>query len=127
MSDAPMPGTRNTEEAEEARSPVSHQWLIAILLVAFYYADATTISVSYADSATTLRYLESKKVDYRVPDSLNIRNMPTMGAGFAKGVPDPRAHLVLESWQGTKDRIKIYRWYGNSAPGVLASSQSVKE
>jgi hypothetical protein len=92
-----------------------------------YYADATIIIFPYADSATAVRYLESKNVDYIVLDSLNIRNMPTMGEWFNRGVPDPRAHLVFDSGQGTKDEIKIYRWDGSSAAGVLASSQAVKE
>ena len=92
-----------------------------------YYADATIIIFPYADSATALRYLESKNVDYIVLDSLNIRNMPTMGEWFNRGVPDPRAHLVFESGQGTKDQIKIYRWDGGSTARVLASSPAVKE
>jgi 4-amino-4-deoxy-L-arabinose transferase-like glycosyltransferase len=92
-----------------------------------YYADATIIIFPYADSATALRYLESKNVDYIVLDSLNIRNMPTMGEWFSKGVPDPRAHLVFESGPGTKDQIKIYRWDGSRTARVLASSQAVKE
>ena len=92
-----------------------------------YYADATIIIFPYADSATALRYLESKNVDYIVLDSLNIRNMPTMGEWFIRGVPDRRAHLIFESGQGTKDQIKIYRWDGNKTAKVLASSQAVKE
>jgi 4-amino-4-deoxy-L-arabinose transferase-like glycosyltransferase len=92
-----------------------------------YYADATIIIFPYADSATALRYLETKNVDYIVLDSLNIRNMPTMGEWFNKGVPDPRARLVFESGQGTKDQIKIYRWDRSSTARVLASSQAVKE
>jgi 4-amino-4-deoxy-L-arabinose transferase-like glycosyltransferase len=92
-----------------------------------YYADATIVIFPYADSATALRYLETKNVDYIVLDSLNIRNMPTMGEWFNKGVPDARAHLVFESGRGTKDEIKIYRWDGSSAAKVLASSQAVKE
>lgn len=92
-----------------------------------YYADATIIIFPYADSATALRYLESKNVDYIVLDSLNIRNMPTMGEWFMRGVPDPRAHLVFESSQGTKDQIKIYRWDGGITARVLASSEAAKE
>jgi 4-amino-4-deoxy-L-arabinose transferase-like glycosyltransferase len=92
-----------------------------------YYADATIIIFPYADSATALRYLETKNVDYIVLDSLNIRNMPTMGEWFNKGVPDSRAHLVFDAGQGTKDEIKIYRWDGSSTAKVLASSQAVKE
>jgi len=92
-----------------------------------YYGDATIIIFPYADSATALRYLEAKNVDYIVLDSLNVRNMPTMGEWFSKGVPDQRAHLVFESGQGTKDQIKIYRWDGSRAAKVFASSQAVKE
>jgi hypothetical protein len=92
-----------------------------------YYADTTIIIFPYADSTETLRYLESKDIDYIELDSLSIRNFPTLAEWFAKGVPDPRAHLVFESGQGTKDQIKIYRWDANGAPGVLASSQAVKE
>ena len=108
-------------QAPEAKKMLGFEGRVA------YYADATIIIFPYADSATALRYLESKNVDYIVLDSLNIRNIPTMGEWFAKGVPDPRAHLVFESGQGTKDQIKIYRWDGSSAPRVLASSQAVKE
>jgi hypothetical protein len=89
-----------------------------------YYGD---IIFPYADSATALRYLESKNIDYIVLDSLNIRNMPTLGEWFTKGVPDPRAHLVFQSGQGTKDEIKIYRWDASGPARVLASSQPVKE
>lgn len=92
-----------------------------------YYADATIIVFPYADSATVLRYMESQNVDYIVLDSLNVRTMPTIGEWFNKGVPDPRAHLVFESGQGTRDQIKIYRWDGSSAARTLASSQAVKE
>lgn len=92
-----------------------------------YYADATIIIFPYTDSGTALRYLETKNVDYIVLDSLNIRNMPTMGEWFNKGVPDSRAHLVFNSGQGTKDEIKIYRWDGSSTAKVLAGSQAVKE
>lgn len=92
-----------------------------------YYADATIVIFPYADSTTALRYLETKNIDYIVLDSLNVRNMPTMGEWFTKGVPDPRAHLVFDTGPGTKDEIKIYRWDGNNSHGVLASSQAVKE
>src|SRR5260370_27798960 len=85
-----------------------------------YYADATIIIFPYADSATALRYLESKNVDYIVLDSLNIRNMPTMGEWFTRGVPDPRAHLVFESGLRTKDPITLSRSDGTSVPPVAA-------
>ena len=92
-----------------------------------YYANATIIIFPYADSATAVRYLETKNVDYIVLDSLNIRNIPTMGEWFTKGVPDARAHLVFDAGQGTKDEIKIYRWDGSSTAKVLRSAQAVKE
>src|SRR5260370_29223715 len=88
-----------------------------------YYADATIIIFPYADSATALRYLESKNVDYIVLDSLNIRNMPTMDAWFTREVTHPRAHLVFESGLGPEDHIKIYRWNGSIRARVCATSQ----
>ncbi len=92
-----------------------------------YYADAAIIIFPYADSAETLRYLESRQIDYIELDSLSTRNFPTLNDWFTNGVPDPRAHLVFQSTQGSKDQIKIYRWNGNGTPAVLVSSQAVKE
>ena len=92
-----------------------------------YYADAAIIIFPYADSAETLRYLESKQIDYIELDNWSMRNFPTLDDWFTNGIPDPRAHLVFQSTQGSKDQIKIYRWDGNGTPGVLVSSQAVKE
>jgi 4-amino-4-deoxy-L-arabinose transferase-like glycosyltransferase len=92
-----------------------------------YYANATIIIFPYADSATTLRYLESKNIDYIALDSLNARNMPTLGEWFEKGVPDPRAHLVFQSSEGSKDRIKIYRWDKTGSDKITQNLRAPKE
>lgn len=92
-----------------------------------YYAGATIIIFPYADSATTLRYLESKHPDYIELDTLNSHTIPLFAQWFQDGIPDPRAHLVFQTMAGTKDQVKIYRWGDSDAPGNLASSRMVKE
>jgi len=92
-----------------------------------YYADAAIIIFPYADSAETLRYLESKQIDYIELDNWSMRNFPTLNDWFTNGIPDSRARLVFQSRQGSKDQIKIYRWDEKGTPGVLVSSQAVKE
>jgi hypothetical protein len=92
-----------------------------------YYADTTLIIFPYADSATTLRYLESKQVEYIVLDSRHIAMMPTLGQWYEKGIPDQRAQLVYESTQGTEDRIRIYHWDDSRSAAGLASASAVKE
>jgi len=91
-----------------------------------YYADSTFVIFPYADSATTLRYLESKHIEYVVLDSQNIRTNPTFGQWYANGIPDSRAHLIYQSTQGADDRVQIYRW-DDSGTNTLSASQSVKE
>jgi len=216
MTDAPMPGNRNAEGAEEARSPVSYKWLMAILLVAFFLrlgfllhftpvisgdgceyirmgielrdgkpltgsfdwpetmygtlypvliAGVSKLGLSAEHAAYLLsllfgtglvfaafllaRYVYGTRVGYLAAALFAVFPIFVGLSGsvfnetiyltiwlfgiywsiraLAKGVPDPRAHLVFESGQGTKDQIKIYRWDGSSAPRVLASSQAVKE
>ena len=94
-----------------------------------YYANATVIIFPYADPATTLRYLESRNIDYVVLDSEGARYLPTMGQWFQGGIPDARAHLVYESTQGTEDKIKIYRWdsTATAANHMAQVSEAVKE
>jgi 4-amino-4-deoxy-L-arabinose transferase-like glycosyltransferase len=92
-----------------------------------YYADTTLIIFPYADSTTTLRYLETKRVEYIVLDSRHTAMMPTLGQWYEKGIPDSRAQLVYESTQGTEDRIRIFSWNDPRAVGYLASSSAVKE
>jgi 4-amino-4-deoxy-L-arabinose transferase-like glycosyltransferase len=92
-----------------------------------YYANTAIIIFPYANSAETMKYLESKQIDYIELDSLSMRNFPTLSDWYANGVPDPRAHLVFQSTQGSKDQIKIYRWDAGGAPGEIVSSQAVKE
>jgi len=92
-----------------------------------YYAGATIIIFPYADSATTLRYLESKNVDYIELDSLSLHTMPVLAQWFQYGIPDPRAHLVFQSNEGTKDQVKIYRWDGLGVRSSTSDAQVAKE
>jgi len=92
-----------------------------------YYANCKIIIFPYADSAATLHYLDSKNIDYIVLDSLSMRNMPTLNQWFQNGVPDPRAHLVFQSTEGSNDVVKIYSWDSSRTAGNLASPSSLKE
>ena len=91
-----------------------------------YYADTTLIIFPYADSATVLRYLEAKPVDYIVLDSQNARSNPTFGQWYDNGIPDHRARLVFESSEGTEDHVRIYSWNSGSAD-TLVSARGVRE
>ncbi|HKT46185.1 MAG TPA: glycosyltransferase family 39 protein [Candidatus Acidoferrales bacterium] len=92
-----------------------------------YYADASIIIFPYADSAETLRYLDSKNIDYIELDSLSTPYLPALADWYQHGVPDPRAHLVFQSTQGSKDIIRIYKWDHTAAAANAASSTSAKE
>lgn len=87
-----------------------------------YYANGTLIVFPYADSATTIRYLESKHVEYVALDSLDSEAVPTLGQWFKNGVPEPGAQLVYESTQGNQDRIRIYRLVSQPVRTVAAGS-----
>jgi 4-amino-4-deoxy-L-arabinose transferase-like glycosyltransferase len=91
-----------------------------------YYAGATIIIFPCADSTETLRYLESKNIDYIVLDSLSAHNLPTFAQWYENGVPDPRAHLVFQSNEGNKDTIRIYKWDNNAAFSA-GNTSGVKE
>ena len=91
-----------------------------------YYANGTLIVFPYADSATTIRYLESKHVEYVALDSLDSNAVPTLGQWFQNGVPEPGAQLVYESTQGDQDRIRIYHLVPQPVRTV-AASKSPKE
>jgi 4-amino-4-deoxy-L-arabinose transferase-like glycosyltransferase len=93
-----------------------------------YYSGGTNIIFPYADSATTLRYLDSKNIDYIVLDSMDVRSVPTLGQWFANGVPDSRAHLIYESTEGSStDRIRVYSWDGSRISKNATSSRTEKE
>jgi len=93
-----------------------------------YYSGGTNIIFPYADSATTLKYLESKNIDYIVLDSMDVRSVPTLGQWFANGVPDSRAHLIYESSEGSSsDRIRVYSWDGSRLTSNRTSSAAEKE
>jgi hypothetical protein len=85
-----------------------------------YYANTTLIIFPYADSATVVRYLEAKPVDYIVLDSQNVRSNPTFGQWYENGIPDHRARLVFESTEGTEDHVRIYSW--NAAASTSAET-----
>jgi 4-amino-4-deoxy-L-arabinose transferase-like glycosyltransferase len=93
-----------------------------------YYSGGTNIIFPYADAATTLKYLESKNIDYIVLDSMDVRSVPTLGQWFANGVPDSRARLIYESTDGSSsDRIRVYSWDGSRISTNATSSRSEKE
>jgi hypothetical protein len=92
-----------------------------------YYAGATLVTFPYADSDTTLRYLRSKQVEYVVLDSQNMHALPTLAQWFVSGIPDPRAHLIYESSEGSEDRVKVFRWDNSVATANLPASGPVKE
>jgi hypothetical protein len=93
-----------------------------------YYSGGTNIIFPYADSATTLRYLDSKNIDYIVLDSMDVRSVPTLGQWFTNGVPDSRARLIYESTEGSStDRIRVYSWDGSRISKNATSSRTEKE
>jgi hypothetical protein len=89
-----------------------------------YYANGTNIIFPYTDSATALRYLESKNIDYVVLDSEGVRVLPAMGQWHSNGIPDQRAHLIFKSTEGTDDQIEIYSW---DKSGTQISASQLKE
>jgi hypothetical protein len=92
-----------------------------------YYANTTLIIFPYADSATVLRYLEAKPVDYIVLDSQNVRSNPTFGQWYENGIPDHRAGLVFESTEGTEDHVRIYSWNAKASADTLLSTRGLRE
>lgn len=92
-----------------------------------YYAGATLVTFPYADPDTTLRYLQSKQVEYVVLDSQNMHAVPTLAQWFVNGIPDPRARLVYESSEGNEDHVKVFRWDTSVATANLSAPGLVKE
>jgi len=75
-----------------------------------YYAHGTKISLPYAESSQTLRYLDLNRVDFVVLDSYYATGLPEVADWIRNGVPDSRAYLVYKTGTDITNTVEIYRW-----------------
>lgn len=75
-----------------------------------FYAEGTLLTLPYADSATCLRYIESKTPDFIVLKDRNPAVRPFLAGWLRDGIPDPRAKLIYESGDTPGTRLRIYAW-----------------
>ena len=86
-----------------------------------YYSSSTLVQFPYGEPSQTLRYFDSRNVDFFVLEGYYSRSLPTIGEWFSHGIRDPRAKLLYDSGGPLDQRVEIYRWErANSA--ALASS-----
>ena len=81
-----------------------------------YYSSSILVQFPYARPAQTLRYFDSRNVDFIVLEGAYSSSFPTIGEWFNQGIPDPRAELLYDSGGPLKTRIEIYRWQRTGAP-----------
>jgi 4-amino-4-deoxy-L-arabinose transferase-like glycosyltransferase len=75
-----------------------------------YYSSSILVQFPYAEPSPTLRYIETKNVDFVVLDGHFSKAYKTIAEWMAQGIPDSRAQLVYDSGGPMDDRIEIYRW-----------------
>jgi 4-amino-4-deoxy-L-arabinose transferase-like glycosyltransferase len=85
--------------------------LIAVRAAVFpYYAKGTLINLPFGDSQATIRYLDRRKVDFVVLESLFLQPLPMLAKWLADGIPDPRAQVIYDKTNTSGERVVIYRW-----------------
>jgi 4-amino-4-deoxy-L-arabinose transferase-like glycosyltransferase len=84
-----------------------------------YYSRSVLIQFPYAGPSQTLRYFDSRDVEFIALEGYYSKAFPTIGEWFTHGIPDPRAQLVYDSGGPLEHRIAIYRWQraGSAAAG----------
>jgi 4-amino-4-deoxy-L-arabinose transferase-like glycosyltransferase len=90
--------------------------IACVATIPTYYAKGTVVGLPYAESSQTLRYLDSRNVDFIVLDSHYVSNFPVLSDWIKHGIPDQRAQLIYEAGADVNNRVAIYRW--EKPPGV---------
>ena len=80
-----------------------------------YYAGADLLYLPYATSDVALRYVAKRKPDYIVLMGAPKAYLPYTAQWFDVGIPDARARLVYDDSTSAEERLKIYRWAGDSS------------
>jgi len=75
-----------------------------------YYAQGTLVGLPFAESARTLRYVDSKNVDFIEVDSHFSSDSPEVADWVEHGIPDKRAQPIYEVGTSPNKKITIYRW-----------------
>jgi 4-amino-4-deoxy-L-arabinose transferase-like glycosyltransferase len=92
-----------------------HTWVMDTGVQVAYYAGADMIYLPRATSDLALRYIAARQ-----PSFIVLHSGTTEGAlayaprWFDSGIPDKRAILVYDQGAPPQERIKIYRWVGDS-------------
>jgi 4-amino-4-deoxy-L-arabinose transferase-like glycosyltransferase len=75
-----------------------------------FYSSSTLVQFPYGGPSQTLRYFDSRNVDFIALEGHYSNSFPTIGQWFVHGIPDPRAQLVYDSGGSIENRIEIYHW-----------------
>ena len=75
-----------------------------------YYAEGSLLSFPFAQSLTSLRYIEAKSPDFIVLKGHQVGSRPYMEEWIRNGIPDGRAELIYEKGDALEEKIIIYRW-----------------
>jgi hypothetical protein len=84
--------------------------IACVATIPSYYTKATVVQLPYAESSQTLRYLDSRNVDFVVLDSHYVGSFPVLSDWIKYGIPDRRAQLIYQAGIDVNNRIAIYRW-----------------
>jgi hypothetical protein len=76
-------------------------------LVAFY-GGGVLVPFPWTDSATALRYIDHRNIDYLVVRQVDNKRRPYLGAWF-DAVPDARFELV-KAFDSETGVTRLYRW-----------------
>jgi len=75
-----------------------------------FHAGAKYVPFPYSDSATALRYVDKKKVDFIVLRESDRSSRPYLPHWFENGVPDRRAQLIYRRETPTFGKTIIFKW-----------------
>ena len=70
-----------------------------------YYADGTLLSLPFADSSVSLRYVEMKEADFIILKGHERRWRPYIEEWIRNGIPDKRAELIYEVGKTLDEKV----------------------
>jgi hypothetical protein len=117
-------GNSEFREAMRTDRKVAGQWLaqhsprpkwVMDTSLLTYYAGAGLMYLPYCSSNIALRYIAEKKPDFIVLLRDSRKSTPYLAQWFDEGIPDPRAKLIYDKGDRSRERVKVYRWDDRSA------------
>ena len=77
-----------------------------------FYSGGTYGPFPFCDEETALKFIRTQNVDFLILRQNRGADLSYYNKWEREGIPDPKAHLILQTETRNHERISVYRWAG---------------